>query len=117
MKLRQALLALLMTAAGATHFLKTAFYVKIVPDFLPFPRALVYLSGVAAIGIGFSMIPKRTRNFAVYGAIAYFVAVFPANLYMAFHPEIFPSIPVWAAWARLPLQALLIYWAYRCREA
>ncbi len=116
MKLRQALLALLMASAGAMHFLKTAFYVKIVPDFLPNPRLLVELSGAAAILLGVLMLWKPVRNLAVYGTIAYFVAVFPANLYMAFHSGLFPSIPAWAAWVRLPLQGVLIYWAYRCRE-
>lgn len=114
MKFRQLLLAVLMLVAGFLHFIKTEFYLKIMPDFLPYPRFLVWVSGVAAMGIGVLLFWKRTQNLAARGAAAYFIAVFPANIYMAFHPEIFPSIPGWVAWARLPLQGVLIYWALCC---
>ena len=40
------------------------------------------------------------------------VAVFPANLHMAMSPEQFPSISPLALWLRLPLQGVLIAWAY-----
>lgn len=39
------------------------------------------------------------------------MAVFPANIYMAIHQiQLTPDgdIPVWAMWARLPLQAVFI---------
>ena len=116
MKPRQISLAVLMIIAGLFHFLKTDFYWQIVPDYLPYPRQLVLISGVIAVGLGFLVLLKPARNLAVYGIIAYFIAVFPANLYMAFHPEIFPSVPPWVGWARLPLQGVLIYWAYGCRD-
>jgi uncharacterized membrane protein len=41
--------------------------------------------------------------------------VFPANVWMAMHPERFAQIPQWALWLRLPLQAPLIWWALRAR--
>jgi uncharacterized membrane protein len=40
--------------------------------------------------------------------------VFPANLNMAVHhiqPEN-ATLPIWALWARLPFQVLLVYWAW-----
>ena len=115
MKFRQIVLAALMITAGLFHFLKTDFYWQIVPDYLPYPRQLVLISGAIAVALGFLMLLESARNLVLYGIIAYFIAVFPANLYMAFHPEIFPSIPAWIGWARLPLQGVLIYWAYSCR--
>jgi len=47
------------------------------------------------------------------GLIALLAAVFPANLYMARQPEHFPRIPRWALYARLPLQPLMMLWAWR----
>ena len=35
-----------------------------------------------------------------------------ANINMAIHPAIFPAIPIWLLWLRLPLQLPLIYWAW-----
>jgi len=40
------------------------------------------------------------------------VAMFPANLHMALHPEEFPDLTSFALYARLPIQALFIAWAY-----
>ena len=114
MKLRQKALSFVMIVAGAFHFLKTDFYLKIMPDYLPYPRPLVCLSGFAAMMLGTLMIWKCWRKTAVWGVIAYLVAVFPANIHMALHPEIFPAIPVGVSWARLPLQGFLVYWAYLC---
>lgn len=116
MKLRHFLLAALMIPAGANHFLNLPFYVRIMPDYLPAHEALVLLSGFFAVEIGFLLLWKRTRRWGAYGAIAYFAAVFPANVHIALHPEIFPHLPPWTTWARLPFQAVLIYWAWTCRE-
>ena len=114
MKFRQKVLAFLMVVTGSLHFLKTDFYLKIMPDYLPYPRVLVLLSGSAAIMLGILMIWTRFRKVAVWGVIAYLTAVFPANIHMTLHPEIFPAIPVWLAWTRLPLQGVFIYGVYLC---
>ena len=53
--------------------------------------------------------PRTRRAGGVLG-IATLVAVFPANLHMALHPERYRKIPPWALYARLPVQALFIYW-------
>jgi uncharacterized membrane protein len=47
------------------------------------------------------------------GLIALLAAVFPANVYMAREPQHFRKIPRWALYARLPLQPLLVLWAWR----
>lgn len=106
-------LAGLMVVAGAAHFLKTDFYVKIVPDYLPEPLGLVYASGAAAIALGALLFWKKTVPLAACGIVLFLLAVFPANLHLAMHPEILPQIPVWVQWARLPLQIVLILWALR----
>ena len=71
---------------------------------------MVYLSGFFEILFGGMLFSKRTRPFAVLGIVLLLAAVFPANIHMALHPEIFPSVPPWAAWLRLPLQAALAGW-------
>lgn len=99
-------------AAGALHFIKPRAYQAIVPPYLPAPEALVYLSGIAeaAGGVGL-MLPSKRRT-AGWWLVATLLAVFPANLHMAQHPEQYPSIPGGARTlrARLPLQALFMLW-------
>ena len=99
--------------AGLLHFLKPAPYVAIVPDALPRKREIVYASGVAELAGGAGVLYPRTRRLAGWWLIATLVAVFPANVNMAVNAGRFKGIPPWALWARLPVQALLIAWAYR----
>lgn len=106
------LTGLLMVFAGASHFLHQDLYVRIMPSYLPWPMALVQISGVAEILLGVALLIPATQVLAAWGLIALLVAVFPANINMLQHPEIFPQIPPWILWARLPLQALFIAWAW-----
>lgn len=101
-----------MVAAGALHFARPDPFVKIVPDYLPRPDLLVAISGLFEIAGGIGMLIRRLRRTASLGLIALYLAVFPANLNMALHPDRYPEFPPSALWIRLPLQVVLIYWAW-----
>jgi len=103
---------LLMVAAGANHFLNEALYVGIMPRYFPYPRELVWISGVAEIVLGAALLAPQFQVLAAWGLIALLVAVFPANINMLLHPEVLPKAPLWVLWLRLPLQAVFIAWAY-----
>jgi uncharacterized membrane protein len=105
-------LVVLLVAVGVNHFVMTDLYVRMMPTYLPWHRELVLISGVCEVVVGVSLLVPRLVRAAAWGAIALFVAMFPANVHMALHPELFPNIPEWALWARLPLQGVLIAWAY-----
>ena len=100
------------TFAGVMHFVIPRTYESIVPDYLPAQRALVYASGVAEIAGGAGVMHPRTRAAASWWSVATLVAVFPANVHMAVHPERY-RVPGgrWALYARLPLQGAAIAWA------
>lgn len=108
------LLAFAMIFAGVSHFTATATFLAMMPPLLPAPRALVYISGAAEIALGISLMIPSLRRLASLGLIALFIAVFPANVYMAIAhlPLGDLHVPTWALWARLPLQGVLIGWAY-----
>jgi uncharacterized membrane protein len=107
------LIALVFVTAGVMHFVRPGIYARIIPPFLPFPMALVYISGVAEILGGIGVLIPSLRAWAGIGLIALLIAVFPANLYMALAPERagFGIAPVWL-WLRLPLQVVLIAWVW-----
>jgi uncharacterized membrane protein len=107
----QRLLAAFFTAAGALHFLRPAMYEEIVPDYLPAHHELVLASGAAEIAGGLAVIPRRTRRLAGLWLAATLVAVFPANVHMALHPDRYPGFWPALLWARLALQPLAIWWA------
>ena len=108
------LLAIVMTFAGVMHFVAPRGYVKIMPKFIPAPEAMVAISGVFEVLGGVGLLLPATQVFAAWGLIALFVAVFPANVNMAINkiPLGKKPLPTWALWARLPLQAVFIGWAW-----
>jgi uncharacterized membrane protein len=108
------LLAVLMVVAGVMHFVAPVGYARIVPRWLPAPRTLVFVSGVFEVLGGVGLLLPATRSFAAWGLITLFVAVFPANVNMAVNRIGFgrKPPPLWLLWARLPLQGVLVAWAY-----
>lgn len=106
------LCGVLFVAAGVNHFVRPDFYVRIVPPYLPWPRELVLVSGVAEVLLGVLLLIPRTTVLAAWGLIALLIAVFPANLHMALHTGQYPEVPAWALWLRLPMQGVLIAWAW-----
>jgi uncharacterized membrane protein len=106
------IMSLLYIAAGINHFVNPRMYVKIMPPWLPGHLQLVYISGVAEILLGILLIPASTRIFAAWGIIVLLIAVFPANVQMMlnYYQKNLPGF--WLTLVRLPLQAVLIWWAW-----
>ena len=104
--------------AGFNHLVNPAFYVAIMPPELPNPEWLNLLSGLAEIVLGVYLLAEpRVRALAAWGIIALLIAVFPANLYVATQnlggPDFAPGAGnAFANWARLPVQFVLLLWAW-----
>jgi uncharacterized membrane protein len=108
------LLAAFFIGAGVNHFVQPRSYEAIVPPSLKdSAKRVVDVSGVAEIAGGLGVLVPATRRVSGMGLIALLLAVFPANVYMAREPERFKRIPRWALYGRLPLQPLMMLWAWR----
>ncbi len=107
-------LAGFMIFVGVKHFIDPIPFVRIVPSYLPWPLALVYVSGFFEALAGVGLLIPRLQKIAAWGLVALYVAVFPANVNMAIHHLPFGEgpTPQWALWLRLPVQLLLVWWAY-----
>lgn len=106
------LFAVFFVLAGVNHFINTAFYLKIMPPYLPWHLLLVYLSGVIEIVLGVMLLIPNFTRMAAWGLIALLIAIFPVNINMAINPELYPEYSTTALWIRLPLQFILLAWAY-----
>jgi len=109
------LMGIAYIGAGAMHFINPDFYLPMMPPYLPWHLALVYLSGVAEIVLGVGVLIPATRVVAAWGIILLLIAVFPANIHIALY-----NVPLGGAaegagianWVRLPFQVLFIVWAW-----
>jgi uncharacterized membrane protein len=114
----QRLLAGFFVFAGTMHFVRPRYYRAIMPPYVPRHREAVIVSGVAEIVGGAAVVSPSTRRFGGLWLIGLLAAVFPANVHMAVNPEQVRGLdldrmPRWALWGRLPLQPLMMLWAWR----
>ena len=104
-------LAIFMIGAGIMHFVNPAFFLKIMPPYLPLHNELVLLSGVCELLLGILLLVPAYSRWAAWGIIALLIAVFPANLHVFQHQELLQAPPL-VHLLRLPLQGIFILWAY-----
>lgn len=100
----------IMMLTGINHFLKPALYAPFIPDWLPL-LVVNYLIGALEAGIGVALFFTVSRRIAGILLVLLMVFFLPFHLVDAFrsHPAIGSHL---LAWIRLPLQFVLIYWAW-----
>ena len=108
-------LALFFVAAGTLHFVVPAYYLAIVPSYLPSPATLVAVSGAAEIAGGVGLLVPRLRQAAGVGLIVLLIALLPANvemlqIYRAHGGHWWGELLLWL---RLPFQGILAWWVWR----
>lgn len=92
---------------GIAHFAITDIEMRIVPPYIPWPRAAVLVSGVFELLGAAGLLWRPTRRAAGWGLFALTLAVTPAHIYMLARPELF-DVPYWTLVARLPIQVALL---------
>ena len=105
-------MGMLYTGAGIYHFIRPQFYKKIMPPWLPCHLPLIYASGFFEIILGTLLFFEPTKIIAAWGIIALLIAVFPANIQMMLNFKYRRNPYTWVAILRLPLQLVLIWWAW-----
>lgn len=110
------LFASIFIVGGLLHFVSTPTYLRIMPPYIPYHKELVYISGVIETALGLLLLLPKTQRIAAWALIPTLIAIFPANVHGALtagaDQPAMPGVPVALAWLRLPLQFLLIAWAY-----
>lgn len=109
----QIILALFMIYGGVQHFVKPDFYIPFVPSFLPYPMAIIYISGIIEIVLGFALLlNKKYAKFGALGVLVLMIIFLPIHI-----RDVFSETPAIgshnAALIRLPIQFVLIALAWK----
>jgi uncharacterized membrane protein len=113
------LMAAFYIAAGVGHLLRPDAFLPIVPDFVPYPREVILITGVCELAGALALLTPRLRKLAGVMFAAYALCVWPANIKHAIEGIHLPPIPDswWYHGPRLALQPALIWWALFCSGA
>ncbi|TBV27553.1 MULTISPECIES: DoxX family protein [Flavobacteriaceae] len=106
------LMAAIYVFAGFMHFIKPKMYMRIMPRYLPNHKLLVLLSGIAEIALGIALCIPVLKTTAIYGIIAMLVVFLLVHFYMLSGEKASAGIPKWILILRIPLQFVLMYWAW-----
>jgi uncharacterized membrane protein len=106
------MIALFFFTGGIAHFVYVDFFILAMPDYLGYHKQLVMISGIFEILGAIAILIPKTRRFAAYGLILLVIAVYPANINMALHPEKYPDMSVLLLYLRLPFQFLFVWFIW-----
>lgn len=106
------LMGLLYILAGFMHFIKPKIYMRIMPRYLPNHLLLVYVSGLLEVIIGVALFYDVTKNLAIYTLIGMLSVFLLVHFYMLSSKKATAGIPRYILLLRIPLQFILMYWAY-----
>jgi uncharacterized membrane protein len=110
-------LSLMLVFTGVSHFtfMKEDF-VRMMPPSIPWPRAMVYFTGICEIAGAVGLLLPEFRRVAAYALITFFLAVLPANIHAARAGVTLRGKPATSLWLRIPMQILFIgiaFWSAR----
>lgn len=105
-------MASLYILAGVLHWIYPRVYEKITPHWIPFKSTAVALTGMLEVGFGIGLFFPVFREPSLYGIMILLLLFLPVHTHMLQDPKAAMGIPSWALFLRIPLQGLLMYWAY-----
>lgn len=104
-------LAVAMMFAGVSHFADPASFVRLLPELVPYRDAVILVTGVIEILLGIGLlIPRGLRREVALTLVAYLIAVFPANVYVAVADVPLDGLGGGNPWLRLPFQVVYVAW-------
>jgi len=101
---------------GAGHFLMTKTFASVVPEYVPYPREIVWFTGVCEIAGAMAILYRPLRSLAGWALLALVICVTPVHIEMLRHAEKYRSLGDGVLWGRMILQpifAFIVGWSTR----
>lgn len=106
-------MAVLYILAGINHFRKPKLYESIMPPYIPAHKSMVILSGIAEMVLGLMLLIPENQHIAAWGIILMLTLFFTVHIYMLQEEKAAMKLPKWVLFLRIPLQIVLMFWAYQ----
>ncbi len=107
------ILSLIFVVAGIFHLIRPKAFMRVMPLYLPYPKLLVYLSGIAEIAASVGILFTQTKTIATWSILIMLILFFPVHIHMLVNKKAGLNLPKPVLLFRLVLQFGLIYWTYQ----
>ncbi len=110
----RAALSVMLTVTGIAHFTSTDLMIEMMPDFLPYKRETVYLTGILELLAVIGLLLNKTAKLTATLLIIFFISILPANIVGSLKQVNLGGMENGAMYLlfRIPLQILFIAWTY-----
>lgn len=108
------LLVVIYLAAALIHFIYPPVFIPAIPDFLPFPKVIVFVTGLLEVLLAIGLMTSKFRSKTALLSCFYLVALIPAHIHVSVNEiEMFGVSNTFLLWLRTLFQIPLIYWSYK----
>ncbi len=107
-------MAIMLIFTALAHFNQTDYMVEMLPDFIPYKKATVYITGIIEFLAAIGLFIKRTVKITAYLLILFYFLVLPANIIGSIKQVNLGGMDAGAPYLyfRIPLQFLFMIWIY-----
>lgn len=110
-------MAIMLIFTSIAHFKFDKGMAMMLPGFVPYKMAVVYITGVMEILLGIGLMIDKVRQPVAWFIILFFVLLLPANIYASqknvdLEKANYEGSGTKYLWFRVPLQILFIAWVY-----
>lgn len=112
-------MAVMLLFTSIAHFAFTKGMAMMIPDFIPYKIASIYLTGIFEIVAAVGLLMPALKVTTGWLLITFFIVMLPANIYASikhinYEKATFDGNGLQYLWFRMPLQILFIVWTYIC---
>lgn len=112
-------LTVMLLFTAMTHFVYTSGMQLMVPNWIPFKKTVVLISGFIEIAFAIAICIRQLRKIAAWSLIAFLIMILPANIWASMMQVDFQKAThlgpgIQYLWFRIPLQLFFIGWTYGC---
>lgn len=110
-------MCIMLVFTSIAHFVFYKGMMMMLPEFVPFKKTVVYVTGIMEILGGICLLIPATQYIAAVLLIAFFILLLPANI-LAAHKKVELEKATYNGnglpylWFRVPLQVLFIAWVW-----
>lgn len=110
-------MAIMLLFTAIAHFAFSKGMEMMLPDFIPYKKALIYFTGLVEIAAAVGLLAPGLTTLTGWLLILFFILILPANIYSAINKIDYQTgtkngSDIKYLWFRIPLQILFITWTW-----